>query len=50
MEPSSLPGQSSAHAGLHIRRNEQDLVDDVIGGRKPGQYFLIMGPKVGRLI
>lgn len=32
--------------GPHIRRKEQDLVDDIIAGRKPGQYFLIMGPKV----
>lgn len=50
MEPSNLPGRSSAHTGLHIRRKEQDLVDDIIAGRKAGQYFLVMGPKVGSLV
>ncbi|PCH35614.1 hypothetical protein WOLCODRAFT_156317 [Wolfiporia cocos MD-104 SS10] len=29
----------------HLRRREQDLVDQIIGGTEFGQYFLLLGPK-----
>ena len=30
----------------HLRRKEQDAVDNIIGGREPGHYFLLIGSKV----
>ncbi|CCM06409.1 uncharacterized protein FIBRA_08670 [Fibroporia radiculosa] len=29
----------------HMRRQEQDLVDNIIGGREAGQYFMLLGCK-----
>lgn len=33
-----------------LRRKEQGFVDDVIQGREPGHYFMLLGPKVRILV
>lgn len=33
----------------HLRRKEQDLIDDIVSGNVRGHYYMLLGPKV-RLI
>jgi hypothetical protein len=30
----------------HLRRKEQKCIDDIVHGREPGHYFVLLGPKV----
>ena len=34
----------------NLRRNEQDRVDRIIHGEEPGHYFMLLGPKVLKLV
>ncbi|EKM53414.1 uncharacterized protein PHACADRAFT_125129 [Phanerochaete carnosa HHB-10118-sp] len=29
----------------HLRRDDQDLMDDIVGGGETGRYFMLLGPK-----
>ncbi|KAF7351153.1 hypothetical protein MSAN_01678000 [Mycena sanguinolenta] len=29
----------------HLRRKEQDWIDEIVQGREPGHYFVLLGPK-----
>jgi hypothetical protein len=30
----------------HLRRREQDTIDNIVQGTEPGHYFMLLGPKV----
>ena len=30
----------------HLRRQEQDLIDEIISGKRRGHYYMLLGPKV----
>jgi hypothetical protein len=44
------PGQeptSAYKAADHLRRKEQTEIDNIIGGKETGHYWLLIGPKGG---
>lgn len=50
LPPVALPDELTADPDgpwtQHLRRNEQDLLDNIIRGAETGHYYVVLGPKV----
>ena len=42
----TFPHEENEELALHIRRKEQDHVDDIISGKETGHYYVFLGSKV----